>query len=192
MKQPIQAKKRAKRKGRGVNYINNAEFTVDVAEYVRAIKGLEDPPGIPNKIGNYFLKLCTGLSMSPNFKNYTYREDMVMDAVENCIKVIANYDIDKPTRTGKPNPFSYFTQIAYFAFLRRIAREKRQTEIKDSLIANAGTGVFAEFDDNAVGEAVMGRMRLRNTNRPKPTIGKKSINRKRQTKKTNTASLYDA
>ena len=88
-----------------------------------------------------------------------------MDAVENCVKVINNFDINKPTRTGVPNAFSYFTQISYFCFLRRIAKEKRQTEIKQRIIDNTSIDAFAEFgtdDINAIGESIVERMRHRN------------------------------
>ena len=65
-----------------------------------------------------------------------------MDGVENCLRAINNYNIDKATRTGKPNAFSYFTQIVYFAFLRRIAKEKRQQDIKFKFIEKMGIEDF--------------------------------------------------
>ena len=73
---------------------------------------------------------------------------MVMDAVENCIKAIMNYNVEKATRTGLPNAFAYFTQISYFAFLRRIAKEKKQQDIKERYIAYAGVDAFADFDSD--------------------------------------------
>ena len=63
---------------------------------------------------------------------------MVMDAVENCLKAIENYDIEAATRTGKPNAFAYFTQISWYAFLRRIAKEKKQQDIKMKYIKSSG------------------------------------------------------
>jgi len=160
------AKKKTKK--RGVHYVDNALFAESVSAHVKGVK--EDisneiePRGITDYIGKCFLNIAEGLSHSGNFINYTYREDMVMDAVENCIKYINNFDIDKPTRTGKPNAFSYFTQISWFAFLRRIAKEKKQTEIKQKIISTSAIDVFADFsgDSAQIGESVIQRMR--NTN----------------------------
>lgn len=65
-----------------------------------------------------------------------------MDAVENCLRAINNYNIDAATRTGKPNAFSYFTQICYFAFIRRITKEKKQQDIKFKYIEKMGIEDF--------------------------------------------------
>ncbi len=63
---------------------------------------------------------------------------MVCDATENCIKAIMNYNVDAATRSGAPNAFAYFTQISYYAFLRRIAKEKKQQDIKYSYMEHCG------------------------------------------------------
>jgi hypothetical protein len=158
---------KAKRKSRGDDYVNNKDFSTAVVEYVSAVTedkaSGREPRQITNYIGECFMKIANGLSRSPNFMNYSYREDMVMDAVENCIKAIMNYDINKPTRTGNPNAFSYFTQISWYAFLRRIAKEKKQADIKQLLIEKGGIGNFAEFeDDSDYGESLVEKMRQRN------------------------------
>ena len=54
---------------------------------------------------------------------------MILDGIENCIQYIDNFDPDKSS-----NPFAYFTQIIFYAFLRRIAKEKKQSYIKNRLI----------------------------------------------------------
>jgi len=72
---------------------------------------------------------------------------MVMDGVENCLKAIYNYRIDASTRTGKPNAFSYFTQIAYFAFIRRIVKEKKQADIKFKFMEQANIEDFVSSID---------------------------------------------
>lgn len=157
-----------KRKSRGTDYVNNADFSAQVMTYVNSVTAAKaadtEIPNIPNHIGECFMKICNGLARSPSFMNYSYREDMVMDAVENCVKAIMNYDVTKTTRTGSPNGFSYFTQIAYFAFLRRIAKEKKQTTIKQLLIEKGGIGMFAEFDDDTMngGETMVEKIRQKN------------------------------
>ena len=157
-----------KRKSRGTDYVNNALFSAEVTAYVNEVSASlasdTEAPNIPNHIGEAFMKICNGLARSPSFMNYSYREDMVMDAVENCVKAIMNYDVNKTTRTGAPNAFSYFTQIAYFAFLRRIAKEKKQTTITQLLIEKGGIGMFAEFNDDTLngGETMVEKIRQKN------------------------------
>ena len=128
------------------HYVNNKEFSLSVVEYVKLVneaQAQEKPlPVVTDYIATCFLKIAQGLSHKANFIRYTYREEMVMDAVENCLKAITNYNIDAATRTGNPNAFAYFTQICYYAFLRRLAKEKKQQDIKFKYIEKAGIEDF--------------------------------------------------
>ena len=148
------------------HYVNNAEFSKAVVEYVKQHKKSqrsgEEAPRISEYIGSCLLKIAEGLSHKPNFIRYTYRDDMVMDAVENCLKAITNFDVNVGTRTGLPNAFAYFTQISYYAFLRRIAKEKKVQDIKLLYMEHAGIESFADWgsdDDFAVGEGIVERIR---------------------------------
>ena len=119
------------------HYLDNKEFLSALIEYKKSVvnareKNLEKPR-VNNYIGECFLKIATHLSYRPNFINYMYRDDMICDGIENCIQYVDNFDPEKST-----NPFAYFTQIVYYAFLRRIAKEKRQMDIKDKLIERSG------------------------------------------------------
>ena len=123
------------------HYVNNKEFSLAVVDYCNRLQKAQKQkskkiPVIDNCIAECFLKIAEGLSHKSNFIRYTYREEMVMDAVENCLKAIKNYDIETATRTGTPNAFAYFTQIAWYAFLRRIDKEKKQQDIKLKYMAN--------------------------------------------------------
>ena len=128
------------------HYVNNKEFSQAVVDYVNSVNKAKaegrEADKIPEYIGLCFLKISEGLSHKPNFIRYTYREEMVMDAVENCIKAIMNYNVAAATRTGMPNAFAYFTQICYFAFIRRIIKEKKQQDIKFRYIEHAGIQDF--------------------------------------------------
>jgi hypothetical protein len=149
------------------HYVNNGDFTNAIVEYsmtvAEAKKNNKTKPIIPDYIAECFLKMAHGLSHKPNFYSYSYREEMVMDGVENCVKAIGNYDISASTRTGKPNPFGYFTQIMYFAFLRRIAKENRQQEIKEKFISHANVESFMSenSDSHYDGSSIMEKMRTR-------------------------------
>ena len=135
------------------HYVNNADFSQAVVEYVRTVIEARNNetqiPEVPRYIAECFLRICEGLSHKSNFIRYTYREEMVMDAVENCLKAILNYDIEVATRTGKPNAFAYFTQIAWYAFLRRIEKEKKQQDIKIKFLTKAGIEEFIETSENS-------------------------------------------
>ena len=115
------------------HYVNNADFLAALVDYRAKCKEAEESgdekPIVSNYIGECILKIATRLSYKPNFINYSYRDDMILDGVENCIQYIDNFD---PSKSN--NPFAYFTQIIYYAFLRRIAKEKKQTYIKGKLI----------------------------------------------------------
>ena len=120
-------------KKKSVHYIDNKEFHQAMIEWKELCKeadeaGEEKPP-VTNYIGECFLKIANGLSYRPNFINYTYRSEMVSDGIENCLQYIHNFAPDK-----SKNPFAYFTQIIYYAFLRRIQKEKKQQHIKNKMI----------------------------------------------------------
>lgn len=136
----------AKSKRASIHYVNNAQFSQAVVDYVtlcNEAKENEKPlPIVPDYIADCFLRISQGLSHKANFIRYTYREEMVMDAVENCLKAINNYNIEAATRTGLPNAFAYFTQISWYAFLRRIAKEKKHQDIKERFMTEAGVEAF--------------------------------------------------
>lgn len=106
-------------------YIDNDKFLVAMKEWKKQIKLAEKSkstkPPITEYIGECFLKIAEHLSYRPNFMNYPFREEMIGDGVENCILYAHNFNPRK-----SKNPFSYFTQIIYYAFLRRIEKEKKQ------------------------------------------------------------------
>ena len=122
---------------RSEHYVNNKEFLNAIVIYrnqcKRAEEAGEDRPRITNYLGECFLKIATHLSYKPNFVNYMFREDMICDGIENCLQYIDNFNPEKSS-----NPFAYFTQIIYYAFLRRIQKEKKQMEIKNKILEKSG------------------------------------------------------
>ena len=130
------------------HYVDNAKFLEAMKEWKEKCKDAEeagdDPPRITDYIGECFLKIANGLSYRPNFINYTYRQEMISDGIENCLQYIHNFDPEK-----SKNPFSYFTQIIYYAFIRRIQKEKKQSHIKNKMIEKRSYESFTvmEGDD---------------------------------------------
>jgi hypothetical protein len=119
------------------HYVDNKVFLEEMKKYRKKVlsarkRNRRDPP-INDYIGECFLKIANHLSYRPNFINYTYKEDMISDGIENCLTYVANFDPEKSN-----NPFAYFTQIIYYAFIRRIQKEKKQTTIKQKLILKSG------------------------------------------------------
>jgi DNA-directed RNA polymerase specialized sigma24 family protein len=118
------------------NYVNNKDLYEAMCKYHSSVKDYEKgllnkKPQIPNYIGECIYLICTRLSYKPNFINYSYKEEMVGDGLENCIVAIDNFNPEKSA-----NPFAYFTKIAYNAFIRRILKEKKQTYIKHKNFEN--------------------------------------------------------
>ena len=148
-------------KRRSIHYVNNADFSSAVVDYVTLLDQAKEKskplPIVPDYIAQCFLRIAEGLSHKSNFVRYTYREEMVMDAVENCLKAISNYSLEAATRSGKPKAFSYFTQISWYAFLRRIQKEKKQQDIKSKYITQSGFEEFLTAADDQQTKAVAER-----------------------------------
>ena len=143
---------------KSVHYVNNAQFSQAVVDYVGKLEECRKEeillPKVPDYIAQCFLRIAEGLSHKANFIRYTYREEMVMDAVENCLKAIGNYNLEAATRTGNPNAFAYFTQITWYAFLRRIAKEKKQQDIKMKYLSSSGIEEFIVSDQSSSNSVV--------------------------------------
>lgn len=111
-------------KKRKNQYVNNKDFLAALIEYrdlvAEANEKGEPRPRVPNYIGECVMKISTHLARKPNFVNYTFKDEMIADGIENCLQYIDNFNPDKSN-----NPFAYFTQIIWFAFLRRIQKEKK-------------------------------------------------------------------
>tara|TARA_B100000795_G_scaffold257924_1_gene231573 strand:+ start:165 stop:734 length:570 start_codon:yes stop_codon:yes gene_type:complete len=125
------------------HYVDNKKFLQAMTEY-RSLREIAEQkkrkaPQITNYIGECFLKIANHLSYRPNFINYTYRDDMISDGIENCLQYMSNFDPHKSN-----NPFAYFTQIIYYAFIRRIQKEKKQQDVKAKLIANSDTEMMLD------------------------------------------------
>jgi len=130
------------------NYVNNREFLDALMVYRQQVAAAKESgsakPKVPNYIGECFLKIATHLSYKPNFVNYMFRDDMICDGIENCLQYIDNFNPEKST-----NPFAYFTQIIYYAFLRRIQREKKQLEIKSKILERSGFDEVLHMDSHS-------------------------------------------
>ena len=124
-------------KKKSVHYVDNKKFLEAMVVYKEKVEKAKEKnrkkPDVTNYIGECVLKIANHLSYRPNFINYTFRDDMISDGIENCLQYMDNFNPEKSN-----NPFAYFTQIIYYAFVRRIQKEKKQMQVKQKMIANAG------------------------------------------------------
>lgn len=138
-----------KTKKKSEHYVNNKDFHQALVEYRKNVNKAketgEDKPRVNNYIGDCFLRIANHLAYKPNFVNYMFKDDMICDGIENCIQYIDNFDVERT------NPFAYFTQIVYYAFLRRIAKEKKQLEIKSKIIERSGFDELFSADVSDLG-----------------------------------------
>lgn len=187
------------------HYINNEKFLEELIEYKKGIRKAKregtKPPGVSNYIGQCFLDIANNLAKKPNFANYIFKEEMVSDGIENCIMYTANFD-EKKSR----NPFAFFTQIIYYAFLRRISKEKKQLFIKMKCLENNDkSGRFKNqiFEDNKYSDETLKSENayahfvslsdndLKNFQKENKAKAEKKAKKKRAKKKTSKRSLED-
>jgi len=141
-------KKKTQRSTDSAHYVDNAQFLAALIEHKNNIKEAnlrgEEKPMISNYLGECFLKIATHLSYKGNFVGYSYRDDMISDGIENCLVAADKFDPDKSS-----NPFAYYTQIIYFAFVRRIQKEKKQQATKYKMLENVDLDqLLAHSDGN--------------------------------------------
>ena len=132
------------------HYINNKKMYEEFCKYRERVQAAKadgkELPRIPEYIGECFYKIATRLSTKYRFANYTYRDEMISDAIENCVMVVNGFDPNKSN-----NPFAYFTQVIRNAFFRRIMKEKKQTYIKyrsmQKMTIDGGLSLQQEMDE---------------------------------------------
>ncbi len=141
-------------KPKKAHYVDNKQLYAVMVEYKKAVNESEESgdlkPQIPNYVGRCLLQIANRLATKPNFANYTFKDDMISDGIENCVSYIHNFDPEKSN-----NPFAYFTQIIYYAFLRRVKKGKKKLDIKhmsveQSVLFNS----LVEGDDMGIGNNV--------------------------------------
>lgn len=137
------------------HYVDNKKFLAALMDYKNLVADAEQAgkeiPQVPNYIGECFIKIATHLSYKSNFINYTFRDDMISDGIENCLTAAAKFDPEKSS-----NPFAYYTQIIFFAFIRRIQKEKKQQATKYKMIENLDLdSLIQEGDDSETGRQLV-------------------------------------
>ena len=170
---------------KGVHYVDNAKFLQAMKDWKEQCKDAEEAgdetPRISDYIGECFLKIANGLSFRPNFINYTYKQEMISDGIENCLQYIHNFNPEK-----SKNPFAYFTQIIYYAFIRRIQKEKKQTHTKHKIIEKSMMATFDQnpLDDTNYGNQYMDYLQKNMLPQDGQEVYKANSSKKKETKKS--------
>ena len=174
-----------RKKTNKLHYVDNAKFLEAMieykAEYDNAVKKGKELPQISEYLGSVFLKIAQRLSFRPNFINYAFKNDMISDGIENCLQYVKNFNPEKSN-----NPFAYFTQIIYYAFIRRIQKEKKQQVIKRKLILKSGIDMTTtnSGDDKEYQDAYIDYLQKNmliteeDIDKPKPAKKKKKTTKK--------------
>lgn len=122
-------------KQKNAHYVDNKKFFQEIKawkiEWDEAVSSNSAKPQCPHYLGECFVKISNHLAYKSNFVNYTYRDEMILDGIENCLRYADRFNPEKSS-----NPFAYFTQITYYSFIRRIKKEARQTDTKLNYLAS--------------------------------------------------------
>jgi len=121
-KPPVKKRRKRTSKENKPYYVNPKEFL----ELIRQYYDDDTDKKLESQLGEAIYKIATGLSFAPNFINYSYKDDMVGDAIVKMYSALKNkkYNIESGN-----NPFSYFTTIAFHAFINRIKKEKKHRDM---------------------------------------------------------------
>lgn len=130
-----------------VIYINNETFLQEIKKYIalreQAVVDCSDPPRVPDSIGSAIIQIATRLATRHNFNGYTYKEEMVSDGILNALEAVDSFNPEKSS-----NPFAYFTQVIFWAFLRRIEKEKKEKKTRDDLMFDDYEGFTTQEGDD--------------------------------------------
>ena len=172
------------------HYVDNKKFLQAMIEYRDKCKKAEEKnrkkPDVTNYIGECFLKIANHLAYRPNFINYTFRDDMISDGIENCLQYLNNFNPKKSN-----NPFAYFTQIIYYAFVRRIQKEKKQSNIKYKMIEQAGIDEYDTIPGDNNSEYKNQFLEFLRKNRPAEPEPKPNEIKVKKRKRRNYISVLD-
>lgn len=136
-------KKKSKRK-----IVDNKKFTEELAKYVQEFKRMNpemkkpyNRPQASNYLGSCVMLIAKHFAQHPSFYGYSWKEEMISDAVENFIRYMHNFD---ETRT---NGHAYATMTMKRAFILRIKKEKKQSKVKNKIMMNFDFDSISETQD---------------------------------------------
>ena len=113
--------KQLKKSNHMAHYVNNKALLECIEKYQKqkneAIQNNTALPKIPEYFGEAIIQIATRFSRRSNFIGYSFRDEMISDAIEHALVAVDKFDANKSS-----NPFSYITTMVYYSFIRRIAK----------------------------------------------------------------------
>jgi hypothetical protein len=134
-------------------YVNNKQLLECIVEFKAQLKEArekgERDPQIPKYAGEAIQKIATRMASMPKFSSYSFKEEMISDAILNCVMYFNSFDPEKSN-----NPFAYFTTVISNAFIRRIYSEKKNRYIIykyfDTYMVSTDQANLLRDDDNTL------------------------------------------
>jgi hypothetical protein len=131
------------------NYLDNGKLLEEILAYQQLMRDEAEVgrpcPKIPDSIGISIERTASGIASRPNFRGYTYIDEMTRDAIVDCVRAVKLFNVNKLGKAGKPNPFGYFSRIIWFAFLTRITSEKKGQKTKVDMMFDPTLETFGRM-----------------------------------------------
>jgi len=112
-------KKRKLKPSEKPHYVNSKQFEEEIRQFYKT-------DNMTEYLADAIKRIAYGLSFAPNFINYSYRDEMMGDAI---VKMYQALKYKKFKLDHGFSPFSYFTTIAFHAFISRIKKEKKHHQL---------------------------------------------------------------
>lgn len=119
-----------------MNYVENSEF-------IEELKKCKEQGDSTERIGEIFFLIATRYAEKGSFSGYSWKDDMISDAVYTCLRYMHNFDIT----VEDPNPFAYFSLVIHRSFISYLKKQKKHSKIKD-LCYNNSECLMPEFSSN--------------------------------------------
>ena len=115
-----------KKRDKSAFYLKNSDIILEMKMY-------KETGIVSENLGKMIVRIASNYSNIGSFSGYTWKEDMISEAVLTCLKYLHNFDIEKSN-----NPFAYFTTISKHAFINYIMKQKKHSSIKDICVKKRG------------------------------------------------------
>lgn len=152
------AQRQAKTGPKRYKYLSNHNF-------LRELEASHKKGHPTEELSKMFIKLCEEYSNKYNFRGYTFREDMVGNALLSMVTYWDRFD-----STRSKNPFAYFTQIAKNSFVQTINNETKHYLIRDDLLVESGAEPSHNYEERKKADK---KRRAKVNNRAKQLAKKK-------------------
>lgn len=134
-----------------VNYVDKTELYNDLCAWKKvrdaALLDGKPAPALPRSVGLAIIQITDGTARRPNFRNYTFIEEMKGDGIVDAVKAMNSFDPERKNKSGVVNPFGFISLVVWRAFLGRIAQEKKLQKIKVAAMSDPTTESYTQGEE---------------------------------------------